>query len=151
MTSLVQRLARPEILAMPPLDLEPPVNLADVIKLDANESPFPPLAGGALAAEVNRYPESRPHRLRDVMAALYGVEPGQLLVFKPGAEIIAKAHAPARVMLLGGEPMDGPRHIWWNFVSSSKERIEQAKADWQAGRFAKVPGETEFIPLPEGP
>jgi redox-sensitive bicupin YhaK (pirin superfamily) len=44
--------------------------------------------------------------------------------------------------------MDGPRHLWWNFVSSSTERIERAKADWQAGRFAPVPGETEFIPLP---
>jgi len=52
-------------------------------------------------------------------------------------------------MLLGGEPMDGPRYIWWNFVSSSKDRIEAAKADWQAKRFASVPGETEFIPLPE--
>jgi redox-sensitive bicupin YhaK (pirin superfamily) len=52
-------------------------------------------------------------------------------------------------MLLGGEPMDGPRHIWWNFVSSSKERIEQAKADWQAGRFTPVPGDAEFIPLPD--
>ena len=45
--------------------------------------------------------------------------------------------------------MDGPRHVWWNFVSSSAERIEQAKADWKAGRFPPVPGETEFIPLPE--
>jgi hypothetical protein len=54
-------------------------------------------------------------------------------------------------MLLGGEPMDGPRHLWWNFVSSSTERIEQAKADWRAGRFPAVPGESEFIPLPEGP
>ena len=52
-------------------------------------------------------------------------------------------------MLLGGEPMDGPRHIWWNFVSSSKDRIEQAKADWQAGRFTPVPDDDEFIPLPE--
>ena len=52
------------------------------------------------------------------------------------------------MMLLGGEPMDGPRHIWWNFVSSSKERIEQAKAD-RAGRFTPVPGDAEFIPLPE--
>ena len=52
-------------------------------------------------------------------------------------------------MLLGGAPMDGPRHIWWNFVSSSKERIEQAKADWRDGRFAKVPGDPEFIPLPD--
>jgi len=74
---------------------------------------------------------------------------GQLLVFKPGATVTLQAGAaPARVMLLGGEPMDGPRHIWWNFVSSSPERIEQAKADWRAGRFAPVPGETDFVPLP---
>jgi redox-sensitive bicupin YhaK (pirin superfamily) len=53
------------------------------------------------------------------------------------------------MMLLGGATMDGPRHIWWNFVSSSKERIEQAKEDWVQKRFRDVPGETEFIPLPE--
>ncbi|HKO61596.1 MAG TPA: pirin family protein [Pyrinomonadaceae bacterium] len=75
---------------------------------------------------------------------------GQLLIFKPGAEITLRADnsSGARMMLLGGEPMDGPRHIWWNFVSSSKERIEQAKEDWRAGKFARVPDETEFIPLP---
>jgi hypothetical protein len=57
----------------------------------------------------------------------------------------------ARVLLLGGAAMDGPRYLFWNFVSSSRERIEQAKADWRAGRFEKVPGdEEEFIPLPEG-
>ncbi|HEV7893222.1 MAG TPA: pirin family protein [Pyrinomonadaceae bacterium] len=78
-------------------------------------------------------------------------EAGQLMVFKPGAEVTLEAHASstARVMLLGGEPLDGRRHIWWNFVSSSSERIEQAKEDWKAGRFAPVPEETEFIPLPE--
>ena len=76
---------------------------------------------------------------------------GQLLVFKTGAEITLRADQPARVMLLGGEPMDGPRHIWWNFVSSSEERIEQAKEDWRLGRFAPVPEETERIPLPGGP
>ena len=76
---------------------------------------------------------------------------GQLLIFKPGEEIIlnAPASAHAHVMLLGGEPLDGRRHIWWNFVSSSRERIEQAKEDWREGRFAPVPEETEFIPLPE--
>lgn len=74
----------------------------------------------------------------------------QLLIFRPGDAITLKATRPARLMLLGGASMDGPRHIWWNFVSSSKERIEQAKADWKAGRFPLVPGETEFIPLPEG-
>ncbi len=76
---------------------------------------------------------------------------GQLLVFRPGDAIDLRADGPARILLLGGEPMDGPRHIWWNFVSSSKERIEQAKSDWKSGRFAPVPGETEFIPLPEEP
>jgi hypothetical protein len=76
---------------------------------------------------------------------------GQLLVFRPGDAIDLRAEAASRVMLLGGAPMDGPRHIWWNFVSSSRERIEQAKADWKAGRFAAVPEETEFIPLPEEP
>lgn len=75
---------------------------------------------------------------------------GRLLVFKPGDRISILATAQSRLMLLGGEPMDGPRHIWWNFVSSSKERIEQAKADWRAKRFALVPGdEKEFIPLPD--
>lgn len=74
---------------------------------------------------------------------------GQLLVFKPGDEITIEAATASRFMLLGGEPMDGPRHIWWNFVSSSKERIEQAKADWSTGRFDPVPGDDEFIPLPD--
>jgi redox-sensitive bicupin YhaK (pirin superfamily) len=77
---------------------------------------------------------------------------GQLLVFKPGAEVTlgAPASARARLMLLGGEPLDGgKRHIWWNFVSSSRELIEQAKEDWAAGRFAPVPGESESIPLPD--
>lgn len=76
---------------------------------------------------------------------------GVLLVFKPGEEITLRAEASrsARLMLLGGEPLDGKRYIWWNFVSSSRERIEQAKEDWREGRFARVPEETEFIPLPE--
>ena len=74
---------------------------------------------------------------------------GRLLVFKPGDRITVRAATPARIAVVGGAAMDGPRHIWWNFVSSRKERIEQAKADWKAGRFDTVPGETEFIPLPE--
>ena len=59
------------------------------------------------------------------------------------------AEGATHLMVLGGARADGPRHIWWNFVSSSAERIEQAKADWKAGRFAKVTGDDEFIPLPE--
>lgn len=74
---------------------------------------------------------------------------GQLVVFKPGAEIVVTTESDsARLILLGGEPV-GKRFIWWNFVSSSSERIEQAKEDWKAGRFAAVPEETEFVPLPE--
>lgn len=77
--------------------------------------------------------------------------PGQLLVLRPGAPVVLRATSAARVLVLGGDAMDGPRHIWWNFVSSSPERIEQAAADWAMGRFAPVPGETERIPLPEQP
>jgi redox-sensitive bicupin YhaK (pirin superfamily) len=75
--------------------------------------------------------------------------PGQLIVFKPGDRISILALSNSRLMLLGGEPMDGPRHIWWNFVSSSEERISQAKEEWRSGRFDTVPGDQEeFIPLP---
>ncbi len=75
---------------------------------------------------------------------------GQLLVTRMGAVLDLKAGPEgAIVMLLGGEPMDGPRHLAWNFVSSSAERIEQAKRDWLAQRFAPVPQETDFIPLPD--
>jgi len=75
--------------------------------------------------------------------------PMELVVFKPGAEIVLRAvNGPARLMLVGGEPLPEARNIYWNFVSSSKDRIEQAKEDWQQDRFEHVPGETEFIPLP---
>ena len=76
---------------------------------------------------------------------------GRMLLFRARDRIGVKAGGDgARLLLLGGAVMDGPRFIFWNFVSSSRERIEQAKADWKAGRFAKVPGdEHEFIPLPE--
>ncbi len=72
-----------------------------------------------------------------------------LLIFRPGDAITVRANTAVRMMFLGGDALEGPRHLWWNFVSSSKERIEQAKEDWKAGRFAHVPHESEFIPLPE--
>ncbi len=76
--------------------------------------------------------------------------PARLLVLRPGDKVTLTALTDVHIVIVGGAPMDGPRHIWWNFVSSRKERIEQAKADWQAGHFGKVPGdEIEFIPLPE--
>jgi redox-sensitive bicupin YhaK (pirin superfamily) len=73
---------------------------------------------------------------------------GQMGVIAPNADSTLQAVELSTVMLLGGEPV-GPRHIWWNFVSSRKERIEQAKADWQAGRIALPPHDNqEWIPLP---
>ena len=83
----------------------------------------------------------------------HGVEThgeGAMLFLEKNESVTLFANGAARAMLLGGAPLDGPRHIWWNFVSSSKERIEKAKGDWQSGRFGKIPGdEIEFIPLPE--
>jgi redox-sensitive bicupin YhaK (pirin superfamily) len=73
----------------------------------------------------------------------------RLLIFRPGDRITVTAKSDSRLMFLGGAALDGPRYLWWNFVSSSKDRIESAKEDWKQGRFAIVPQETEFIPLPD--
>jgi redox-sensitive bicupin YhaK (pirin superfamily) len=73
----------------------------------------------------------------------------QLCVLTGRGEPLLRARSAGRVMLLGGAALDGPRHVWWNFVSSSRERIEQAKDDWREQRLGQVPGETDFIPLPE--
>jgi len=74
-------------------------------------------------------------------------EAGRLLVLRPGDRISVLALSHARLMLLGGEPMDGPRHIWWNFVSSRKDRVAGAAADWQAGRFPLVPDDPTGVTL----
>ena len=76
-------------------------------------------------------------------------EEGRMLVLAPRTRAMISAAGKARVLLLAGEPLDGARHLWWNFVSSRKGRIAQAAEDWKAGRFAPIPGETEFIPLPD--
>lgn len=76
--------------------------------------------------------------------------PGAMLALEPGEDVTLYADGQARVMLLGGAPLDGPRQIWWNFVSSSKDRIERAKREWKDGAFGTIPGDDqEFIPLPE--
>jgi redox-sensitive bicupin YhaK (pirin superfamily) len=77
--------------------------------------------------------------------------PSELVILKPHAEIVLASERGARLVLIGGEPFPEPRFIYWNFVSSRAERIEQAKQDWRERRFADVPGEQEFIPLPEDP
>jgi redox-sensitive bicupin YhaK (pirin superfamily) len=74
---------------------------------------------------------------------------GQLVVLESALSVPLHAVHTTRLMLLGGEPFTTPRFIWWNFVSSSRERMQAAKRDWVAQRFGRVPGETEFIPLPE--
>ena len=82
----------------------------------------------------------------DIAGDAFGAH--RLLVLRPGDEATIRSPSGARLLLLGGEPLDGPRHLWWNFVSSRPDRIESAKADWLAGCFDAVPGESEFIPLP---
>jgi redox-sensitive bicupin YhaK (pirin superfamily) len=76
--------------------------------------------------------------------------PGAMLALEKDEEVTLYANAPARVMLLGGAKLDGERHIWWNFVSSSRDRLERAKQEWRDGKFGLIPGDDkEFIPLPE--
>lgn len=100
-------------------------------------------------------PDEHPERAVYVVEGELAVGPrrfgaGTMVVFHPGAAEV-HARAASRLVLIGGAPLDGERHIWWNFVASSRERIERAKADWREGRFGVVPGdEREFIPLPEG-
>lgn len=105
-------------------------------------------AGGRIAL-----PEDHGERAVYVVSGAVGVDghdlsAGVMGIARPGRTVGLEAHDESRVMLIGGEPL-GERHIWWNLVSRARERIEQAKADWKAGRFAPVPGDAEFIPLPE--
>ena len=108
-------------------------------------------ADGAIPIDAEA--DERAVMLVDGEGALDGVplEKYLLYVVAPGAKVSLSSQSGGRAMLLGGEAFATERHVWWNFVSSSKERIEQAKADWQEGRFPVVPGDSdEFIPLPEG-
>jgi redox-sensitive bicupin YhaK (pirin superfamily) len=97
-----------------------------------------------------------------VERALYGVEgsyslqgtlmePYTMAVLPQGDTVRVEAESPARVVLIGGEPLDGPRFIWWNFVSSSRERIVEAARRWEADHTPRIPGETEWVPLPGAP
>ncbi len=122
----------------------PVATLSDLFYAAATLTP-----GAALLLDAEH--EERAAYLLDGTVEIDGraFAPGRLLVFAPGRPLTLRATAAARLLLLGGEPLDGPRHIWWNFVSSRWDRIDQAKEDWKQGRFAPVPGETEFIPLPD--
>jgi len=103
-------------------------------------------------------PDAYPERAAYVVSGAVSVDgkrfgEGAMVVFHRGVAAGLRALEPdTRVMLLGGAPLDGPRHIWWNFVSSSRERIERAKDDWRNRRFPTIPGDAlERVPLPDGP
>jgi hypothetical protein len=119
---------------------------------------FSPMGYAALTLATGRtlaLPPDHPERAVYVAegALELGGEPvaaGTLAVLAAGTTVTARAVTDSRAVLLGGAPLDGPRRLWWNFVASDPARIDQAKADWQAGRFPPVPGEHESIPLPPG-
>lgn len=105
--------------------------------------------GSSLLADMN-YPERALYIVTGNLAiAGEDYVAGKMIILEPGVEISVCANSDARFVILGGEPFAEPRHVWWNFVSSSRARIEQAKTDWRLGRFERVPGDKEFIPLPD--
>ena len=111
------------------------------------------LASGA-SLEVEREADERALYLLDGDATVDGhaLERMHLVLLAPGHKPVLRSSAGARLMLCGGAPMDGERHVWWNFVSSSRERINEAKRAWKAGEFALPPGDdAEWIPIPEVP
>jgi redox-sensitive bicupin YhaK (pirin superfamily) len=108
------------------------------------------IAAGRSAPLDNDYEERAIYVVEgEVEIAGDSFEGPRLLIFRPGDRITVAAKSDSRVMFLGGAALEGPRYLWWNFVSSSKERIESAKEDWKQRRFAEVPEESEFIPLPD--
>jgi redox-sensitive bicupin YhaK (pirin superfamily) len=109
-------------------------------------------AGGSMPVDAEA--DERALYVAEGEASLDGVPlaPMSLYVLRPGAAATLRSTTGAHVMLCGGAPLDGPRHVWWNFVSSRRDRIQQAREDWKALRFPLVPGDAEeFIPLPEIP
>jgi redox-sensitive bicupin YhaK (pirin superfamily) len=108
------------------------------------------LAGGAMPVDAEA--DERALYVAEGEASLDGLalEPSVLYLLRPGLAATLRSGRGAHVMLCGGAPLDGPRHVWWNFVSSRRERIQQAKEDWRSGRFVLPPEDKdEFIPLPE--
>ena len=130
------------------------VNPADSpILFMAVSSPTLYAAAELEAGAMLELPDSTPERGVYVAAGAIEIEgrrheEGELVEFAPGPAA-CRAHTRSQLIIAGGDPLDGPRHIWWNFVSSSEARIEQAKQDWREQRFAPVPGDPERIPLPE--
>ena len=93
----------------------------------------------------------RPHPHIGLSTVTYLFEPQSMAVLTAGETVRLEAEAAGRMVLIGGEPLDGPRFMWWNFVSSSRDRIKQAAAEWDAHHTPRIPGETEWVPLPGSP
>jgi redox-sensitive bicupin YhaK (pirin superfamily) len=125
--------------------VSPVATFSDTLYLDVM------LDAGAAISIPQNYAERAAYALEgEIEIAGESFAQHKLLVFRPGDEIVIRAVVPSRLVVLGGEPLEGKRHLWWNFVSSRQERIEQAKQDWRDGKFGLVPGdEFERIPLPE--
>jgi len=146
--AISERGLRVRVLIGNALGLESPVKtfaetLYVDVAADAGSSLTLPAAGRTPTLERAVYSVDHP-----LVVDGAAVPPFTLAILKPGADATIVAPAGARYTIIGGEPLDGPRLIWWNFVSSSKERIERAKADWQGRRMPDIPGEHERIPLP---
>lgn len=112
------------------------------------------MLGAGAALPIDADADERAVLVTEGEASLDGqvLEPFTLYLLAPGQPMTLRATTPSRAMLLGGEAFATKRHVWWNFVSSSRDRINQAKEDWKARRFPLVPGdEEEFIPIPEVP
>ena len=123
--------------------VSPVVAYAPTLQIDGE------LAAGTALELAPDYPERGVYLVEGrLRAAGTPLEPGHLAVLTPGRPVRLAAETATRLMVVGGAPLDGRRFLYWNFVARSRERIEAAKADWAAGRFAPVPGETEFIPPP---
>jgi redox-sensitive bicupin YhaK (pirin superfamily) len=108
--------------------------------------------GGSIAVDPDA--DERALYVAEGEASLDGLplDPMTLYVLRPGIRATLRSASGAHVMICGGAPLDGPRHVWWNFVSSNRDRIVQAREDWTAGRFPLVPDDAEeFIPIPEVP
>jgi redox-sensitive bicupin YhaK (pirin superfamily) len=123
----------------------PVATLARTIYLDVNLAPGAQLELPELAAELAAYAVAG-----DLVCAGQAIATGSLAVLEP-QELRLRSEGGAHFVLIGGDALDGPRHMWWNFVSSRRERIEQAGDDWAAQRMGRIPGEHDFVPLPSAP
>ncbi|MCG2584519.1 pirin family protein [Massilia sp. TS11] len=137
--------ARVRVLVGAAFGLRSPVRCSHpTLYLDIALAPGAGLVLEDLPAEAAVYPVAG-----DVGCDGEALAPAQMLVLDSGAPHVLTSDAGGRCVLIGGAPLDGPRYLYWNFVASERARLRQAAEDWEAQRFPPVPGETEWIPLPE--